>query len=152
MSVAPFAAARHLCALSDWTVSNLRLQKILYIADMNFVGWGRGRLINELFEAWDYGPVLPSVYHQCKAYGARPVQDVFWGASRIDDTSEAEMLALVWERLRQKTPGQLVAITHSPLGAWTKNYVPGARGRIISDEDMVEEYRRRKPAGTTRAV
>lgn len=77
MTVRTIDAARYLSILSGWKLSNLQMQKILYMADMNFVGQTQQRLLDEDFEAWDYGPVLPSLYHKCKAFGAKHVPDVF---------------------------------------------------------------------------
>lgn len=143
MSVRVFDAARYLCSLSGWTLSNLPLQKILYMSDMNFVGKGNGRLVNEDFEAWDFGPVLPSLYHQCKAFGAKRVPDVFWGARNIEGTPEAAMLEAGWRALGHQQPGQLVENTHWPRGAWAKRYFPGAKGIKILTSDMADEYQAR---------
>ena len=143
MTVQVNDAASYLCERSGWQLSNLKLQKILYMADMNFVGQKQVRLLNEDFEAWDYGPVLPSLYRKCKAFGSKPIPHVFWGAQSIDGTAEAKMLALAWENLKSATPGQLVEATHSGKGAWVRLYVPGAKQIKIQTQDMIEEYARR---------
>ena len=143
MTIKSNDAANHLCALSGWTVSNLQLQKLLYMADMNFVGQQKVRLINEDFEAWDYGPVLPSLYHKCKAFGSKPIPPVFWGATDVSDTPEAGLLELAWEKLKSVTPGQLVEATHSADGAWILRYQAGARQIKINTADMIAEYDRR---------
>jgi uncharacterized phage-associated protein len=136
-------AARHLCELSGWRLSNLQLQKMLYLADMNYVGKTGGRLVSEDFEAWDYGPVLPSLYHQCKSFGSKAVPNIFWGVPSIAGRPEANILEVAWENLRDSTPGQLVENTHWEKGAWAQHYVPGLRGVRIPTGDMIEEYRRR---------
>lgn len=141
-------AAAYLCDKSGWRLSNLPLQKILYMADMNFVGINGHRMLDEDFEAWDYGPVIPSLYHKCKAFGAKPIPPVFWGAKDITGTREGDMLDLAWQNLHKATPGALVEKTHSAEGAWVKRYVPGARQRIISTDDMIEEYGRRRARST----
>ncbi|TBA16310.1 Panacea domain-containing protein [Rhizobium ruizarguesonis] len=137
------SAAKHLCDVSGWQLSNLQLQKMLYLADMNFVGKYGQRMINEDFEAWDYGPVLPSLYHACKAFGARAVPNVFWGAGSVVGTPEAAMLQAAWDNLRSMSPGQLVENTHWTRGAWVKRYIPGAKGIKINLGDMADEYRNR---------
>lgn len=116
---------------------------MLYMADMNYVGQTNARLINEDFEAWDYGPVLPSLYHQCKSFGSKPVPDIFWGVRSIHGTPEAEILQLAWDNLREQSPGQLVENTHWDQGAWAKHYRPGSKGVKIPTRDMIEEYRKR---------
>lgn len=143
MTVRSDEAALHLCRRSDWTLSNLQIQKIIYMADMNYVGQYGKRLVGEDFQAWDYGPVLPSLYHKFKAFGAKAVPNVFWGVPDISGTKEGDMLDLAWENLREMTPGQLVETTHSGLGAWVRRYVPGAKQIKILTQDMVDEYARR---------
>lgn len=143
MTVRVSDAARHLSELSGWTLSNLQLQKMLYLADMMYYGAKGERLVNEHFEAWDYGPVLPSLYHSCKGFGSRPVPDIFWDARRIDGSPEAAILKDAWDNLKSYSPGQLVNNTHWSGGAWHQRYVPGAKGIAIRDEDMIAEYRAR---------
>lgn len=143
MAVSTTDAARHLCDYTGWSISNLQLQKLLYMADMNFVGTSSGRLLPEDFEAWDYGPVLPSLYHKCKAFGSKPIPNVFWGARDLNGSAEAQMLELAWDNLRSLSAGQLVEVTHAPDSAWIRKYSPGARNIKITTLDMVHEYERR---------
>ena len=146
MPVATLDAARFLTNTAGNTISNLKIHKILYFADLNFVGQNNLRLIDEDFEAWDYGPVLPSLYHHCKAFGSKPVPNIFWDATDISGRQEAHMIEASWRRLKKLTPGQLVAATHAKGGAWVRKYTPGAKGVIISTDDMIEEYARRRSA------
>lgn len=52
----------------------LKMQKLVYISH----GWhlalsdGKPLVSDEYVEAWPYGPVFPSVYHEFKHYGASP--------------------------------------------------------------------------------
>lgn len=149
MTVRVRDAAYHLGAASGWTLSNLAMQKMLYMADMNFVGINGIRLVDEPFEAWDYGPVLPSLYHDCKAFGSKPVPHVFWGAYLIGGTPEANIIESAWQALRSDTPGQLVSNTHRHDGAWAKRYIAGAKGIKITDSDMIDEYRNRTAAASS---
>ena len=56
MSIPAYSAARYICARGDWRVTNLALQKILYLAHMVHLGRTGRALIDGEFEAWDYGP------------------------------------------------------------------------------------------------
>ena len=146
MTVAYRDAAARICARAGWSVSNLKLQKILYMADMNLVGQGKGRLIDRDFEAWDYGPVSPPLYQDCKAFGSKAVPNVFWGTVNLDGTKEGAILDLAWDMLKSKTPGELVQVTHWQNGAWAKRYVPGVKCITISTQDMIDEYTARRSA------
>ena len=69
--MATFAAARTIADLWDGPVTNLALQKLLYLSHMVHSGRGRGLLASNHFQAWDYGPVEPQLYHKLKAYGVK---------------------------------------------------------------------------------
>jgi hypothetical protein len=119
------SVAKYICAKSGWTVSNLQLQKLLYMAQMVHMGRNGGRrLFDGTFQAWDYGPVEPNVYHKLKRYGSSPVGDAFFDALSFED-------------------GELVDITHWPSGAWAKVYVPKAKSIVIPDAAIAEEYNER---------
>jgi uncharacterized phage-associated protein len=144
MPVNPYSAARRVCERSNWRVTNLALQKILYLSHMIYMGSGDGsRLIDGRFEAWDYGPVEPDIYHKVKFLGDQPIPDVFFGCQNLDGTKEAETLDDVGKFLLMKSPGELVAMTHWKNGAWAKNYRPGVHGIVIPDRDIIAEYHAR---------
>jgi uncharacterized phage-associated protein len=126
----------------------LQLQKILYIAQMIHLGRFGRRLTDGVFEAWDYGPVEPTVYQKVRMFGSGPIQDVFFDARRFkEDDERREVLKAVCDDLLDKPASTLVEITHWKHGAWAKHYVPGTRGIIIPDDDMRAEYfDRRKSA------
>lgn len=52
------------------TVSNLRLQKLLYFVQAQFLVTTQRACFCDEMEAWDFGPVVPNVYHVYKAYGS----------------------------------------------------------------------------------
>jgi uncharacterized phage-associated protein len=143
MSIPAYSAARYVCTRGDWRVTNLALQKILYLAQMVHLGRTGERLIEGEFEAWDYGPVTPDLYRTVRMFGDKPIQNVFFGAPRIFGTREEETLRDACEHLLTKSPSELVAMTHRQNGAWAKNYVPGIRSIVIPDADIVAEYNTR---------
>ena len=136
-------AARKICEHGSWKITNLSLQKILYISQMLFMGENGSRLIDTDFEAWDYGPVSPEVYRRVRMFGANPIQDVFFFEPRPNDGLRESYLHNVSTHLAGKKAAELVAITHWTGGAWAKNYRPGALGIVIPDGDIADEYRRR---------
>ena len=146
MAVTVLQAGRQICEVGDWGLSNLAIQKLLYIAHMWRLGERDEPLIYENFEAWDYGPVVPRLYHKAKAFGSGPVQNVFWSEEDISDSDEGKLLADVVVGLGKERTGKLVAITHWEEGAWARHYVPELRGKIISNESIKAEYERRKSA------
>lgn len=142
--ISDLSAARTMCAERGWDISNLELQKLLYIAQMISIGRSKGLrpLIGAPFQAWEYGPVLPNVYHRAKVFGDKAVRDVF----TIADFANGEDLQLikdVSEELLDYSPSELVSLTHWDGGAWAKNYVEGVKGIVIPRRDILQEYRDR---------
>ena len=141
MTVQALSAAKRLSERSQWTLSNLKLQKILYIAHMFYLGRTNGEpLVRGAFEAWDYGPVHPNVYHKVKIFGSDPVENIFHDVADMAKGPEKEILDEALESLDGFGPGQLVHVTHREGGAWEKNYIPGVRNCIISNKDILAEY------------
>jgi uncharacterized phage-associated protein len=144
MSISVLSAAKRICEERDWSVSNLELQKILYIAQMFHLGATSGSpLINENFEAWDYGPVVPELYKHVRGFGSEPVRNVFHWVSDVRDSSSLSVLRDALEATKGMSAGKLVSITHWKNGAWAKCFRPGTRGILIPNELIFEEYRER---------
>lgn len=141
MSVPAMAAAKYLAKKSGWSLSNLEIQKILYIAHMFHLGRHGAPLIDERFEAWDYGPVQPGVYHKLKIFGRDPVKNIFHGIPEVPDGSdELKTLKEAFDSLHKAGPARLIHVTHRRGGAWERNYEPGKRNRPIPAKDMVAEF------------
>lgn len=142
------SVCKYICDKGSWAISNLQLQKILYIAQMYHMGKTNGdKLAAARFEAWDYGPVEPTVYRKVRMFGADPIQDVFYQARPFkEDDPRKAILDEVCTSLLRLRPGALVNITHWVNGAWSKTYVPGIRGIPIPDDAILQEYRDRASA------
>lgn len=143
MTVSIFATAEYMGKRSGWTLSHLEMQKMLYVAHMFHLGRHGNPMIRGNFEAWEYGPVHPALYHSLKIFGSSPVTFV----SPKDETrlsgTKSGLIDEVHDALSDARPGQLVAITHWDEGAWAKNYNHGVRGIPIPNEDIIEEYKKR---------
>ena len=141
MAVSALSAARTVCEMRGWRVSNLELQKILYLAHMFHLGRTGQPLISENFEAWDYGPVVPKLYHRAKGFGSGHVKNVFhWISDVPNELTAYDVLEEVTDATNDLSPGRLVALTHSDSGAWAQYYRPGARGIVIPNPAILAEY------------
>lgn len=142
MPLHPLTAAKCVCLLRDWRATNLEINKVLYLAQMVWLGRNPSGLplINEEFEAWDYGPVLPTVYHRAKAFGDQPVLDVFHAFPNLNKGPAFEIIKEAVDTTKDMRPGDLVAVTHWRQGAWAKCYRPGVRGIKIPNAVILQEY------------
>ncbi|MEM9669596.1 MAG: type II toxin-antitoxin system antitoxin SocA domain-containing protein [Pseudomonadota bacterium] len=134
-------------------ISNLTLNKILFFAHEHWLGIF-GRPLSRLsFEAWQYGPVLPLIYHQFKSCGDQNIRS---RATRLDsetgedicynyDTLELEIdeLKSVVSRYGRFGAGKLIQLSHIEGGAWHKVWhsSPDDRfGMIIPDSLIAEVF------------
>ncbi|MGH6794035.1 MAG: Panacea domain-containing protein [Methylocella sp.] len=134
--------AKFVCEQSGWQISNLSLQKMLYLAQVEYIGEHDGeRIVDTAFEAWNFGPVSPELYHKVKIFGSGPVRNVFFGARRFrEDDKRRSKLIDVCRKYLGKRPGELVELTHWDFGAWARKYEPNVRGIQITDDDIAREY------------
>jgi uncharacterized phage-associated protein len=146
--IKPVSAARRMCERSGWSLSNLKLQKLLYLAHMIYMGNNNARLIDGTFEAWDYGPVLPEVYNEARPYGSGSIKSGFWQAIPTMDAGRANYLDNAYDQLGRLSSAKLVDMTHQPYGAWYKAYEPGYYHIRIRDKDILDEYNARLRAKT----
>ena len=142
MAVSSINAGKTLCELSGWSMSNLRLQKALYIAHMYHLGTNNGKpLINETFEAWMYGPVEPVLYHYCKFYGRKYLPNIFPIRSGVKEgTPEYKTLVKTTKMINGISSAKLVGFTHSDKSAWKQIYKEGERGDEIPNNLIEEEH------------
>ena len=138
-----FSAAKRLGEKSEWNLTHLQMQKMCYMAHMFYMGARAEQLIDSHFEAWDFGPVCPNLYHRLKVHGADcvPPDALAFARPVPDDHPGAEYLDAAVDQLPRN---RLVAITHWENGAWLKNFEPYSRGIKIPNEDILAEYNLRQ--------
>jgi len=111
---------------------------------MFYLGIEGERLADVSFEAWDYGPVAPTVYRQVRMFGSSPIKNVFFDARPFaPESKRRKLLSDSCRDLLPMKPGELVEITHWKNGAWAANYVPGVKGIQIPDNEISKEYQSR---------
>lgn len=139
------------------TVSPMKLLKLVFFAHGWYLAFKEQPLIQERVEAWQYGPVIPVLYHTFKRFGNDPITEEAkeWRIQngklacftpRIepsdDDPSPAEakvLIGKVWETYGQHSAAQLSNATHLPGAPWQKIYRPGVKSLIIPD-DVIRDY------------
>jgi uncharacterized phage-associated protein len=134
-----FAAAGTLGELSQWRLTNLEYQKILWVAHVLHLGRSGHRLFSDSFEAWDYGPVVPALYHAVKTHRDGVIPP-FTDERLPSDSPEYQTLCDAFAMTKHLSAGQLITYTHRPGGAWEQHFVPGGRRRLISDETVKSEF------------
>ncbi len=63
--------------INGYTISNMKLQKLLYLAQAFFLIEKNGEpCFRDKIKAWAFGPVVPGVYHEFKCYGNLPIPEI----------------------------------------------------------------------------
>ena len=124
-------------------ISPLKMQKLVYVAH----GWhlgitGKPLVVDEYAEAWDFGPVFPSLYHEFKHFRANsisepaqellidgPVGDWDWDWDRLEtripeinkkDTELRHFLAQIWKAYNKYSGVKLSSMSHGRGTPWSK--------------------------------
>ena len=100
------------CHGDSLALTNLKLNKLVYFAQVESLRQRGVELFDDAIEAWEYGPVEPAVYHEFKRdYVAR---------------SYGTMTAF-----------DLVSLSHRGGGAWSRVF-DSHDDRIISSKDIID--------------
>jgi len=93
------------------SISNLKLQKLLYYAQGGFLAFYDEPLFSEAIKAWAHGPVVPPVYHTYKQFGGGPIPVEKVELERYTPQVR-EILDEINSVYGQFTAGKLRAMTH----------------------------------------
>lgn len=100
-------------------ITPMKLIKLVYIANGWHLGMTDTALIDENPEAWKYGPVIPSLYHQYKNYGDSVI-NVNIPNYNLGDENIEKFLERVWEVYGGYDGVQLSAKTHQSDSPWSR--------------------------------
>ena len=134
--------AKYVCNEMDKAgsrVDNLKLLKLLYFIQGVHLAAYDEPAFPETIYAWDYGPVVPEVYHHFKIHAADPIPEY---AFRHREELEQRLQKVVSKTLDvygKMSGGRLVAQTHLPGTPWMKSYKAGV-GWIEIPNESIKEY------------
>ena len=111
------------------------------------------RCLKRSVEAWDFGPVVSSLYHQFNRFGAGAIAEdaKVRSAGRYCQPHLREpefaaafedaraLIKRVWEQYSPYSASRLVALTHSPDAPWSAVLDKGRRAVPIPNE-MIKCY------------
>ena len=139
------------------TLSAMKIQKLVYYAH----GWNLAitdePLIDEVVQAWEYGPVIPSVYHAFKKFGSGPIKEKARELRIVDegdesffdtpmvpdsDTMTVALLGTIWEAYGDLSAVQLSNLTHQSDSPWHQTYIAnmGRKGVGIPDDLIRNDF------------
>jgi uncharacterized phage-associated protein len=140
-------------------LTHMKLQKLLYFAHGWHLTFFDGEpLVAEGFQAWQYGPVSPSVYDAFRQFGSRPIDEpavrVVFGTDGegyalapvppISDDDEQTRLHIekVYRAYKKCTAAQLSAATHVSSSPWArvKEKYPDNDVKVHIDNSIIREF------------
>ena len=142
---------------SGISVTQMKLQKLVYIAHGWTLALSAKPLVNQEPEAWDRGPVFPELRDYAKNSGSKPIVDlihendkspfVFFGNQPRGDiitadlnNYEQQVIDHVWSRYGQLSAFRLSDLTHMPNTPWSKTYKNGFGRNDSIDNALIKEY------------
>ena len=126
------------CNNNNYSISNLKLQKLLYFVQAQFLVSKDEPCFPEPIEAWDFGPVVPVVYRKYKAYGSATIP--YFGKSisyRINENDRYLVDSIV-NVCAKYTASSLVEITHRQ-DPWVNAYMP-YRSNVITNKSIKDFF------------
>ena len=114
------------------TISNLKLQKILYFVQAEFLVTQNVPCFPEHIEAWDFGPVIPTVYHRFKVYGSASIPSIDTDSSIPFSRTDKKLLDGIIDECSKYSASTLVEITHRQT-PWKQAYRPYGSSNISNE-------------------
>lgn len=126
----------------------MQLLKLVYISH----GWSlallNGPLVDEEPEAWQHGPVFPSIYRAFRRFGSSPITELAstpFGPLAAADLSDQQrsVVQSVVRGYGDMHAFALSRMTHQPDTPWARTYRDGAGSSDdISNAVIAEHYRK----------
>lgn len=144
------------------SIRPMKLQKLVYYAHGWFAGHTGKPLIDETVEAWQYGPVISSLYHEFKRFGSNPITAkatdfVDFELVEVPPPKEEttkKFLSNVWNSYGKYTGLTLSEMTHAEGSPWelTWKEKAGVKGADIPFERIAEHFKALKEKAAQKAA
>jgi uncharacterized phage-associated protein len=128
---------------SGEVITHLKLQKLLYYTQSWYMAFNKAPLIDEKFQAWIHGPVIPRIYDKFKCYGYDPIPKIIGIEEDIYDQLTLQILELVWEVYGKYGAKFLERLTHleDPWRLARKGLnEDNSSNTEIKDKDILDYY------------
>lgn len=135
-------------------ITHMKLQKLVYIAHGFSLALLNRPLISDEVQAWQYGPVIPTLYQELKIFGKSEIIDPVANGKADEnrnliletpfinpnDEESHLLIEAVWNRYRKYSGANLSDLTHRPKTPWEKVYSLGKKNVKIPDDIIKSHY------------
>ena len=113
------------------TLSNLKLQKLLYYMQGFHLAFFDEPFFNESIEAWTYGPVVTVVFQEFKKYKKDSINPDNYHDDLVLTDDEQQMFDMVYSEYNRYSAVALMNMTHTE-GPWKNHGI----GDVITNEEL----------------
>ncbi|MBR9864893.1 MAG: SocA family protein [Rhodobacteraceae bacterium] len=121
------------------SLTPMQLLKLVYIAHGWMLALYNRPLIRDDVQAWQYGPVIPSLYNKIRRFKSGPVTQVSAEEGETLDHAEVSIVRQVYEKYGHLSGPALSRLTHADGTPWHITYVPHSFGDVIPN-DLIEDH------------
>ncbi|MDA1311957.1 MAG: DUF4065 domain-containing protein [Acidobacteria bacterium] len=119
----------------------MQLLKLAYLCHGWMLGLCGRPLLSDRVEAWQYGPVVPKIYHQFKKYKGAFISEVPGVKPSGFSPDEESIMDQVWEQYGHLTGPQLSTLTHQSGTPWDITIRVRGQGSTIPNDLIEQHYR-----------
>lgn len=134
-------------------IDPMKLQKLTFMAHGWHLALYDKPLLDEDVQAYQYGPVVLSLYHEFKRFGVNPIEvlatdydpqneELFNPRIPLNDEKAIALLMKVWNVYSAFSSLELANMTHQPGSAWAEARTKNPSKRIVGmdDRDIKAEF------------
>ena len=132
-------------------LTHMELQKRLYITYGIYRAEIGKKLFDEPIRAWQYGPIVASIYHTFKSFKNKIITELYKDSDpfaeeedvipRVENDKKLEkIIDLVSEVYADSNAKDLSTITHISGSPWRKVWDEYPNENKIIDDDLINEY------------
>ena len=122
-------------------ITNLQLQKLLYLSYGEYFLIGGETLPYLQFEAWKMGPVIREIYNRCRSYGYSSIESLVSYDGSFYVSRDAESVDIAIAKYAKLSIHQLIEETHGL--AWSEAYKKG-ENKLIDAKTIKSEFKKRE--------
>ncbi len=133
-------------------VTQLKLHKLCYLAQANYLAETGVRLFDSEFYAFQYGPVVADILADFKSYDRQTIVATESGRRRAEEAALSSLppeivtyLDRVWNTYKDESSSRLVNLTHDDA-PWSDAFIPGVPHCRMRDEAIRDWYRNKPEA------
>ena len=128
-------------------MTHMKLQKLLYFSHGVYLSKYNRTMVENHFQAWPYGPVLPALYDNLKQYKDAPITEGISFKGIKYAYNDGEILGTIKSVVKEfghYTAWELSKITHATNGPWFKTVSNGGYKQDIGT-DLIMNYFKENP-------